>query len=176
MKQVSLKSEHFVEVKCLEETLSPMGARGLTMGEKIISWFSCLIITFHMKQVSLKSVHYCGSSLFGGNFFPPWRKGVDHGGKMYHGFHFSPRPSIWNKFHSNQTIIVKVHYLGETLPPMGKGGWPWGKNSIMVFISHHDLPYETSFTRIGALFWKLTVWGKRYPPWGKGGWPWGRKL
>ena len=102
---------------------SPMGARGLIMGEKIMSWFPFLTITFHMKQVSLESDHYCRSSLFGRNVFPHGGKGVDHGGKIvWWFFHFSPWPSIWNKFDSNRTIIVEVHYLGENVfPPWGQG-------------------------------------------------------
>ena len=46
----------------------------------------------------------------------------------------------------------------------------------MVFISHHDLPYETSFTQIGLLLWKFTIWGKRFPPMGERGLTMGEKL
>ena len=36
----------------------------------------------------------------------------------------------------------------------------------VFFISHHDLPYETSFTQIGPLLWKFTFWGKTFFPHG----------
>ena len=71
MKKFHSNRSIIVEVNCLGEMFSPMGARGLTIGEKIVSGFSFLTIPFHMKQVSLKSDHYCGSSLFGGKRFSP---------------------------------------------------------------------------------------------------------
>ena len=57
--------------------------------------------------------------------------------------------------------FVEVNCLEKTFSPYwGKGVDHGGENYIMVFMSHHYLPYETSFTQIGALLWKFTAWGK----------------
>ena len=127
--------------------ISLFGGKGVDHGGKLISRFPFLPITFHMKQVSLKSDHYCGRSLFGENVFPPWGQGVDHGEKIISWFSF-----LTITFHMKQVSLKSDHYCksslfgGNAFPPWGKGGWPWGKTCIIVFISHLDLPYETSFT------------------------------
>ena len=158
-----------VEVHCLGETFFPHGGNGVDHGgEKYSIWFLWLIITFHMKYDSLKSDHYFGSSLFGGNVFPHGGRGLTMGETNIAWF-------LWliNIFHMKQVSLKSDHYCGSLLfrgnvfPHGGQG--TMGKNDILVFMTHQYLPYETSFTQIGALFWKFTVWWKHFPHGGKGG-------
>ena len=64
-----------MEVHSLGETFFPHGGKGVDDGGENILWISFLTISFHMKQVSLESDDYSGSSLFGGKAFPPWGQG-----------------------------------------------------------------------------------------------------
>ena len=81
---------------------------------------------FHSNRSIIVEVHCLGET------FPPiGGEGLTMGEKLYHGFHFSPWPSIWNKFHSNRTIIVEDRYLGETFSPMGARGLKLASPTIL---------------------------------------------
>ena len=80
-----------------------------------------------MKQVSLKSYRYCGSSLFGGNGFPHGGKGLSMGLKSISWF------SFLTITHMKQVSLKSDHYCGSLL--FGGNVFPHGGKVVEVGVS-----------------------------------------